>query len=124
MAIDMACWREAGPFDEEAFGKGYGEEADWCMRADSRGWKIVLVLNLFVQYAPYGGGTVFSSLAERKRTQALQKEYENAMSGARRRDPGAAGHQRRQGTHRHIAHGRGRRARFFFNIGCENPGLK
>lgn len=54
MAIDMACWREIGPFDEEAFGKGYGEETDWCMRADSRGWKNVLVPNLFVHHA-HGG---------------------------------------------------------------------
>ena len=30
-----------------------------------------------------GGGTTFSTLAERKRAQALQKDYEDAMSGAR-----------------------------------------
>jgi len=30
-----------------------------------------------------GGGTTFETLAERKRAQALQKEYEDAMSGAR-----------------------------------------
>lgn len=30
-----------------------------------------------------GGGTVFSSLAERKRAQSLQKTYEDTMSGAR-----------------------------------------
>lgn len=30
-----------------------------------------------------GGGTTFSSLAERKRAQSLRKEYEDAMSGAR-----------------------------------------
>ena len=30
-----------------------------------------------------GGGTTFGTLAERKRNQALQKEYENSMSGAR-----------------------------------------
>lgn len=30
-----------------------------------------------------GGGTAFSTLSERKRAQSLQKDYENAMSGAR-----------------------------------------
>lgn len=54
MAINMACWHEIGPFDETAFGKGYGEETDWCMRADSKGWSNVLVPNLFVQHS-HGG---------------------------------------------------------------------
>ncbi len=55
MAINMACWHEIGPFDAFAFGKGYGEETDWCMRADSRGWNNILVPNLFVQH--WHGGT-------------------------------------------------------------------
>lgn len=66
MAVNMACWHEIGPLDEEAFGRGYGEECDWCMRAASRGWRNVLAPNLFVQHV-HGGS--FSS-AEKQRLAA------------------------------------------------------
>jgi hypothetical protein len=38
MYIRRACLLETGFFDEEAFGLGYGEENDFCMRAAVRGW--------------------------------------------------------------------------------------
>lgn len=33
---------EIGIFDDEAFGKGYGEENDFCMRALNNGWKNII----------------------------------------------------------------------------------
>lgn len=80
MAVSMACWHEIGPLDEEAFGRGYGEECDWCMRAASRGWINVLVPNLFVQHE-HGGS--FSS-AEKERLAAehqriLEQRWPRAM---------------------------------------------
>lgn len=62
MAINMKCWKDVGDLDIEAFGKGYGEENDWCMRATQKGWKHKLVNNLFVHHC-HGG----SFLSEEKR---------------------------------------------------------
>ncbi len=45
------CWRETGPFDEDVFGLGYGEEADFCMRARKLGWRHVLAPDVFVHHA-------------------------------------------------------------------------
>ena len=45
------AWREIGPFDAATFGKGYGEENDWCQRAGAKGYCNVLVPNLFVYHA-------------------------------------------------------------------------
>lgn len=43
-----------GGFDAESFGKGYGEENDWCQRAVEQGYKNVQVENLFV-FHNHGG---------------------------------------------------------------------
>ncbi|MCP5045151.1 MAG: glycosyltransferase [bacterium] len=40
---------DVGPYDE-VFGKGYGEESDWCMRARSRGWKVTGTPHTFVYH--------------------------------------------------------------------------
>lgn len=53
MALNRKAIDTIGGFDE-AFGKGYGEENDWCMRALYRGFRSVLVNNLFVYHA-HGG---------------------------------------------------------------------
>lgn len=37
-------------FFDTAFGLGYGEESDWCMRARSRGWKVVAAPRAFVHH--------------------------------------------------------------------------
>jgi O-antigen biosynthesis protein len=39
-----------GYFDAEAFGRGYGEENDWSLRARAAGYRNVLVPNLFVRH--------------------------------------------------------------------------
>ena len=54
MGVRLKCWRRYGGFDEMAFGRGYGEESDWCMRVLAYGWKHVLVPNLYV-YHNHGG---------------------------------------------------------------------
>lgn len=61
MYVRRSAWLEVGPFDEEAFGRGYGEENDWCMRASRLGWKHVLCADLFVYHAggaSFGGDAV------------------------------------------------------------------
>lgn len=51
MLIRRSALDELGMFDAEAFGKGYGEENDFCMRAKENGWRNILTLDTFVYHA-------------------------------------------------------------------------
>jgi GT2 family glycosyltransferase/glycosyltransferase involved in cell wall biosynthesis len=51
MYIRRDCLDAVGPFDEAAFGRGYGEENDFCMRAQAAGWKHLLACDTFVYHA-------------------------------------------------------------------------
>jgi len=42
--------RDCGNFDAETFGRGYGEENDFCRRAAKRGYKNVLAHDIFVHH--------------------------------------------------------------------------
>jgi len=46
----------AGDFDEITFGRGYGEETDYCLRLSSAGWQHVVAPNVFVAHE---GGASF-----------------------------------------------------------------
>ena len=50
MAIRRECLGQVGPFDAERFGRGYGEENDFCMRAAGAGWRNVLAGDVFVYH--------------------------------------------------------------------------
>ena len=54
MGVNYNLTKEIGLFVEDTFGKGYGEENDWCQRAIKQGYKNYLVPNLFV-YHKHGG---------------------------------------------------------------------
>jgi GT2 family glycosyltransferase/glycosyltransferase involved in cell wall biosynthesis len=68
MLLTRGAIEELGLFDEKAFGKGYGEENDFCMRALASGYRNVIAHDVFV----YHVGSV--SFAESK--------YENMRAGA------------------------------------------
>lgn len=51
MYIRRDCLDEVGLFDAEAFGRGYGEENDFCMRSMAAGWRHVLACDTFVYHA-------------------------------------------------------------------------
>ncbi len=53
MGVNKDLVNKIGMFDE-VFGKGYGEENDWCQRAIKEGYKNIHVTNLFV-YHKHGG---------------------------------------------------------------------
>jgi GT2 family glycosyltransferase/glycosyltransferase involved in cell wall biosynthesis len=57
--IRRECLDRIGLFDEESFGKGYGEENDLCRRAAGAGWSNVLAADVFVRH--YGGSSFGSS---------------------------------------------------------------
>jgi len=50
MYIRRACLDRVGLFDASRFGRGYGEENDFCMRAASAGWRNVLAGDVFVYH--------------------------------------------------------------------------
>lgn len=69
MYIRRDCLDQTGPFDEERFGRGYGEENDFCLRAAAKGWRHVLCMDTFVFHA---GSVSFSSEREALTTNALK----------------------------------------------------
>lgn len=58
MWIRRTALNAAGLFDEETFGRGYGEENDFCRRVMRLGYKNVLAGNVFVYHE---GGVSFGS---------------------------------------------------------------
>ena len=50
MMMTRAAIDAIGMFDAEAFGRGYGEENDWCMRATGQGFTHQLCGDLFVYH--------------------------------------------------------------------------
>lgn len=48
MYIRRDCLDDVGLFDQETYGRGYGEENDFCMRATGRGWRHLLATDCFV----------------------------------------------------------------------------
>jgi GT2 family glycosyltransferase/glycosyltransferase involved in cell wall biosynthesis len=46
--IRRDCINEVGLLDEKRFGRGYGEENDFCQRAIKKGWRNLISPNLFV----------------------------------------------------------------------------
>lgn len=64
MYIRRACLQEIGGFDEEHFGKGYGEENDFCIRAHKAGWTNLHLLDTFVRHV--GGISFGDSKSERE----------------------------------------------------------
>jgi GT2 family glycosyltransferase len=48
--VRRECLAQTGFFDTIAFGHGYGEENDLCLRAAAQGWRHVLAPNVFVRH--------------------------------------------------------------------------
>ena len=48
MYLRRAALAAIGGFDAETFGKGYGEENDWCLRAEAHGWRHALCDDAYV----------------------------------------------------------------------------
>jgi GT2 family glycosyltransferase/glycosyltransferase involved in cell wall biosynthesis len=51
MYVRRDCLNAVGMLDEDAFGRGYGEENDLCRRALATGWRSVLCADVFVFHA-------------------------------------------------------------------------
>lgn len=70
MLMKRAAIDAIGMFDVEAFGRGYGEENDWCMRASEHGYSHLLCGDVFVYHhgeVSFGG----DSLAGKRQAQSV-----------------------------------------------------
>ena len=75
MYIRRACLEQVGFFDAAAFGRGYGEENEFCMRATDVGWTHRLCGEVFVHHR---GGLSFgveSDALKRDAGQTLEARY-------------------------------------------------
>lgn len=126
MYIRRDCLQKVGEFDAEAFGFGYGEENDFCMRALKSGRRHVMAEDVFIWHK--GNVSFGDSHSERKRSamETLIRKHPNYQGRVRRHiveDPARAartevdwhrlcqsnkplvvfvGHNRGGGTERHI----------------------
>lgn len=78
MGMSRKAIDAVGVFDEESFGKGYGEENDWCRRASDAGFRNVMVNNLFV-FHNHGGSFTSKEKAKlmQENAQKLLKKHPN-----------------------------------------------
>lgn len=91
MGVNHDLVKEIGFFDAEAFGKGYGEENDWCQRAIEHGYTNLLVPNLFV-YHKHGGSfpsEVKQKLLEQNHLKLLERhpDYDRQIQSYIQKDP-------------------------------------
>lgn len=92
MLLRREALAELGLFDAERFGRGYGEENDFCMRALKAGWKHRLAGDVFVLH--HGSVSFSAERAERvvAATRALLEvhpEYTGLVKDFLIRDPAA-----------------------------------
>jgi len=84
MYIKRVVLEEIGYFDEEKYGKGYGEENDFSMRALSMGWRNVATCDTFIAHI---GSVSFSSDKEalaKHNLEILTKDYPEYSAMVRR----------------------------------------
>lgn len=92
MYIRRTYLDEVGLFDAERFGRGYGEENDFCRRAAARGWHNLLAADVFVFHE---GGVSFSeertALQDHAMKQLLEAhpDYLEVVGAYIARDPAA-----------------------------------
>src|SRR5262249_38069013 len=73
-----------------SFGRGYGEENDFCMRAAARGWRHLAAANVFVWH---WGGRSFGAEPRQRLAQAMRTlrrphpDYHPRVAGVIARDP-------------------------------------
>jgi len=72
MLINRQCLAEFGDFDT-VYGKGYGEENDWCMRVYEKGYKNVMITNLFVYHKH---GVSFAEHKDKGKEERIQENLE------------------------------------------------
>lgn len=90
MAISLRAIRTIGVFDEATFGRGYGEENDFCQRAEQAGFRNVLCDNAYVVHH---GGASFGPIGLKPDESSMQRllakhpDYQRQVSEFIKNDP-------------------------------------
>ncbi|MGA6924502.1 MAG: glycosyltransferase, partial [Desulfosarcina sp.] len=90
MYIKRAALDQVGLFDEERFGKGYGEENDFCQRAIRKGWRNMIAADVFVHHwgaASFQGQKAQRVLCALKTLDRLHPGYQRDVAAFIDRDP-------------------------------------
>lgn len=70
MMMRREALSQIGWFDEDTFGRGYGEENDWCLRAADLGFRHVLAADVFVRHT---GAVSFEGSKRRELRRSLKR---------------------------------------------------
>ena len=90
MAISLPAIGQVGMFDEKSFGRGYGEENDFCQRAEQAGFRNVLCDDAYVVHH---GGASFGPLGLKPDESSMQRllakhpDYQEKVSDFIQKDP-------------------------------------
>ncbi|MDD0811446.1 methyltransferase domain-containing protein [Curvibacter sp. RS43] len=96
MYIRRDCLQAVGLFDVANFGKGYGEENDFCCRAQQAGWRNLHALDTFVLHAggvSFGASKSARELAAMETLRRLHPSYDAEVQAFIGRDPARAARQ-------------------------------
>jgi GT2 family glycosyltransferase/glycosyltransferase involved in cell wall biosynthesis len=72
LMIKRGVINQIGYFDEDTFGRGYGEENDYCLRATKAGWELAVADDCYVYHAQ-------SKSYSHERRKALAKQADMAL---------------------------------------------
>lgn len=92
MYIRRQCIDEIGLFDAATWGRGYGEEVDFCLKASAHGWRHVMTGDTFVVHRGNVsfGDEKFERIKESaKKISELYPFYEQVIQRFLAADPGA-----------------------------------
>jgi GT2 family glycosyltransferase/glycosyltransferase involved in cell wall biosynthesis len=90
MFICRACLDATGPFDEAAFGRGYGEEVDFCLRAAKDGWRHLLAADVLVFHegeVSFGPGAAGIRETAQRVIDARHPEFQPRLADFLAREP-------------------------------------
>jgi glycosyltransferase involved in cell wall biosynthesis len=82
--------KEVGPFDQASFGRGYGEENDFCQRAIRKGWRNIIAADVFVHHwgsASFRGEKAKRLQAALKTLDRLHPNYHRDVAAFIQHDP-------------------------------------
>lgn len=90
MYITRRCLQSIGPFDEARYGRGYGEEVDFCMRAARAGFRNVIAGDVFVRHVgevSFGGSGLERRAEAQAMVDALYPEFQVKLRAFLAEDP-------------------------------------
>lgn len=80
MFISRLAIESVGYFDEDSFGKGYGEENDFCIRAANSGWLNLLATDVYVTHVGEVSFQNDSDNGKRNAIKILSQRYPNYLA--------------------------------------------